>query len=198
MKIHKTLRKAIDLSRRIALTASVAAATLLTGSMIATGPVYANDIIVHPASCRATFLDQAFPMRWHEHFLMNPDTNQGTYIICPMGFDPDVVNLSAGSFNVTVFGGIMSGASGSLPACVFKIHDRRNLKQGVYIDRSPTLIYSQGMTSQTNGTQWAATLTTTRAAVATELGNNDLSQWAISTVCFMEPGYSVTQIWLND
>ncbi len=199
MSEKKLVRNAADLARKYSLTAVLSASTFLASGLIPSHSAHAGSIVVHPAACRATFLDQAFPMRWHEYFLMNPDSNVPTYIICPMTFDPDVVTLSnGGTFGVTVFGGIMSAASPGLPTCEFKVHNRDNLKQGIYIDRAPNHTYSEGLASQTNGTLWAAAANINRTDVSDDVGSTSQYFWALSVVCLMPPGYSVSQILLQD
>ena len=159
-------------------------------------PVLANDINVHPAACQAPFLNQAGPMRWHEYFLMNPANNVPTWVICPMTYDDDVVNFNnGGTFSVSLRGGKMDGASGGLPTCEFKVHSRDNLRQGVYIDRSPNRTFAQGLTSTTNGATWSASGTITRTDVSDDVGTGNQRYWGVSVVCLLQPGYSIS--WIN-
>ena len=177
------------------------AAALFAGALTTASPVLAKDITVHPASCRATFLNQAGPMRWHEYFLMNPDTNQSTYIICPMTYDPDVVVFggAGGQFSVQIYGGIMDGSGGSgLPFCEFKVHQRDNLRQGIYINRPPNHTYSIGMAAASQGNLWAASANVQFDDIAEDVGTTNWRNWAASLVCLMSPGHSVSWISLND
>jgi hypothetical protein len=138
-------------------------------------------------------------MRWHEHFIMNPSNNVATYVICPMNFDPSVVTLnSGGSFSVQVIGGRMDDAGTALPTCVFKVHRNTNLKQGIYIDRAPTQIYSEGMTSNSSGSLWAASVGVVRTDVSDDLETTSQYEWALSTVCLLPPGYGISQVRLLD
>jgi hypothetical protein len=179
--------------------AVMSACTLLVGGAITPAAVQANDIVTHPSNCRATFLNQAFPMRWHEHFLMNPASNQPTYVICPMTFDPDVVTFNnGGTFTVYVSGGIMSGASTDLPTCNFYAHSRFNLRQGIYIDRPPQATYGEGLAVTTSGAFWSAQTNVTRTDVATALDTGSQYNWAVSAVCLLPPGYSLSYIGLFD
>lgn len=200
MKAFEKTRELVHSVHRRTRPAACAALALLAGGLAATSPIYGNDIVVHPASCVAPFLFQAGPMRWHENFVMNPDTNsEATYLICPMDFNPDIVTLAAGgTFRIQVLGGRMDTAGTGLPTCEFKVHRNTNLKQGIYINRAPNQTYSEGMTSQSSGSLWGAFVDITRTDVSDDLGTADQHQWALATVCLLPLGYSISQIWLRD
>ena len=200
MKASKKIRELAQSAHRRTRPSVCAAVALLACGMAATSPTYSNDIVVHPASCVAPFLDQARPMRWHEHFVMNPDNaTEPTYLICPMDFNPSVVTLAAGgTFVVQVIGARMDTAGSGLPTCEFSVHRNTNLKQGIYLDRAPRQTYKEGLTANSSGSLWVATTTVTRTDVEDALGNANQFDWALATVCLLPLGYSISQIRLLD
>lgn len=106
-------RRARVIRSCLSATGTLALATVLTGP----GPVVADDINTAPTACVAPFLNQAFPMRWHENYLMNPLSGTRTWVICPLIHDNDEVDFDP-LFNVAITGGITPGANtGDRPVC---------------------------------------------------------------------------------
>jgi hypothetical protein len=132
-QLSQAKSKVVRLS--VALTSAIVLSGLFSPQSIA------NDVQVAPANCVAPYLDQAFPMRWHENYLMNPTSNIATWVICPMDLDVDVLPVGFVAF---VTGGIMSGASGELPSCFFTVNSAVNLLQPPFIP-GPAAIYTLSM-----------------------------------------------------
>ena len=172
--------------RRSVLVTSLIA--LLLG-VVTTERVSANDLNIQPATCVAPFLNQAFPMRWTEHFLMNPSDGVETWVVCPVNFDNDVVDLD-GTFIVT--GAVMSGASASAPVCYFTAYDRRNQKQLPYITGTDRT-YGAVIPVTKTGTSWSATLNVDRAGIVASIGGN-ANNWGAAVFCRLPVGHSVSQI----
>jgi hypothetical protein len=179
---------------------------MLTATLFALPQAQANDVNVPPSMCVAPFLDQAFPMRWHEHFLMNPSTGSRTWVICPLTFDNDVVTWSAPqpTVEIRVTGAISSDASlADVPQCFFTVADRLNLNQPPYV-MGPARTYQQGLGTTTNNPIpqiWQAAAITNiaamRAAIGTNPGTPDagaMNDWSSTVFCRLPPGYSLSQI----
>ncbi len=161
-------------------------------------PGAANDLNVHPASCVAPFLNQAFPMRWHENYLMNPANNRPTWVICPLNFDNDTSPITVGtSFIVEVIGRDMPGAEDTLPQCYFTLHSAFNLLLNPYADGA-SLIATDPLTTETlvieDATLWVAGGSGQRPRPATGNENFEL----VSVFCRLPAGYAISGIVLSD
>lgn len=183
--------------------AATASAIMLTATLLALPQAQANDVNVPPSMCVAPFLDQAFPMRWHEHFLMNPSTGTRTWVICPLTFDNDVVTWED-PISIRVTGAISSDSSlADVPQCFFTVADRLNLNQPPYV-MGPARTYQQGLGTVTNNPIpqiWQATSNTSiaamRAAIGTDPGISNgaaINDWSSTVFCRLPPGYSLSQI----
>ena len=199
MKAYEIIRKSVGGGCRHTTWAMFSAGALLAGGMATTYSAYADDMVVHPSSCVAPFLSQAGPMRWHEFFVMNPDTNIATYLICPINFDPDTSTLgSGGSFTVQVFGGRMDSAGSGLPTCEVKVHRNTNLRLGIYLNRPPDYTYKEGMPVSNSGSLWRASLSVNRTDIENKLDTTSQYEWALAAVCLLPPGYGVSQVRMRD
>ena len=115
------------------LLSTLLPATLLVIAGISTIPAAkaAEWYSVPPSACVAPFLYQAFPMRWHEAYLMNPADNIPTYVICPV--TTNAAELAGANYSAQIYGAKMSGASSDTPQCFFGVTDQYNLSQPPYI-----------------------------------------------------------------
>ena len=173
------------------------AAALLAGSVAFSPslPVHADDVNIHPSSCQAPYLDQAFPMRWHENYLMNPTSGVDTWVICPITFDND--DWTAGqSLDLKIVGGVMSGASGSNPSCYFSVHDARNLNQPPFVSGPATTFTTAFSGITKSGSLWeTATLTIPYDWIASALGTSK-NDWGASIFCLLPVGHGISQMQL--
>lgn len=188
----------------MAVSATLAATVILTTTMTGAPPVFANDVTVPPSMCVAPFLDQAFPMRWHEHFLMNPTSGSRTWVICPLTYDNDVVDWTTG-VSVRVTGGISPNVSlADVPVCYFTVADRTNLNQPPYIT-GPSKIYQQGLGTVANNPfpqVWQASgpnvpIASIRASIGTDPAVSNaaaMNDWSATVFCRLPPGYSISQV----
>jgi hypothetical protein len=172
----------------VALTSAIVLSGLFSPQSIA------NDVQVAPANCVAPYLDQAFPMRWHENYLMNPTSNIATWVICPMDLDVDVLPVGFVAF---VTGGIMSGASGELPSCFFTVNSAVNLLQPPFIP-GPAAIYTLSMQVDTLDTYpiWTAGIGVNALDVYAFLLDPEF--WSASIFCKLPPGYGISQLVISD
>jgi hypothetical protein len=177
----------------------LAALAIIAGLATTTSNTLANDINMHPAGCQAPFLDQAFPMRWHEMYLMNPASNRTTWVICPTTWDEDVVNWPAGASSfVEVHGAIESGASPNAPLCFFAAADRDNLQLPPYISipgGKKSFIQNLGTTK--TPPRWNAQASVSHDSILSALGNTGPFRWAVSVFCELPPGHAITNIFIT-
>lgn len=161
----------------------------------------ANDINIHPAACQAPFLDQAFPMRWHEFYLMNPADNRSTWVICPTTWDQDVVTWPVGgSTTVEIHGAIQAGASGDAPVCFFAATDRDNLQLPPYIETpGGARKFLQNLGTAMAEPRWSSSGNVSHASIWQALGGSstDPSRWGVSLFCQLPPGYAISNIFLT-
>jgi hypothetical protein len=182
---------------RILWLNGLGSAMLLAGLfMPLSNDVVANDVNIAPASCQAPFLNQAFPMRWHENYIMNPTSNPtATWVICPIPFDNDTL---PSTFGIAVAGGIMGGASSDLPTCFVTAQNGFNLSQPPYIS-GPSFKLTSSMTVELLANDprvWYGTRGIKRSDWETALV--DLDGGAASLFCKLPPGYSISTVLLND
>lgn len=188
-QVSQTQQKKVRLSVSVALTSAIVLSGLFAS------PSIASDVQVAPANCVAPYLDQAFPMRWHENYLMNPSTNIATWVICPMDLDAESFSPT---FSVFVAGGIMSGASGELPSCFFTVNSASNLLQPQYIYGAASK-YQLSMPVAVVPTSpiWYASVPVTTSDISTWLVDSS-RYWAVSLFCKLPPGYSISQLHIHD
>lgn len=181
---------------RTFLTTIPAMALLLAGTTI--GPrADASDINVHPSNCVAPLLNQAFPMRWHEWYLMNPASNQATFVLCPMPYDGEVVPIVGQVAVIT--GSRMSGASNEPPLCFFTVVDRLNADLGEFGNLGNKRAFTVAMQTQEAFPLWAAVSPQISAAALASAGvSGNPKDWSVATFCNMSPGFAITQILLQD
>jgi hypothetical protein len=97
-------------------------------------PMTANAaaVSVHPASCVAPFLFQAEKIRWHEHFVLNPSTNQQTWVVCPINVDTDFDGESTTYVGASL---VRTKGADTTPAqCFFTAHNAINQNLGEFND----------------------------------------------------------------
>ncbi len=150
---------------------------------------------VPPSACFAPFLNQAFQLRWHEAYLMNPLDSVATYVICPLTVD--VADL-APNIAVGVWGANMPGALSS-PQCFFSVTDQDNLSQPPYTT-GVTRRYGTALPTTIAGSLWQAVTASpiTRAAIDTAIGppTSALTQ-ANAAFCLLPPGWGISQVVLT-
>ena len=149
-----------------------------------------------PSSCVAPFLDQAFRMRWHESYLMNPSDSMLTWVICPIEATPQ--NLTGSNYYVYIQGAKMDGASSDSPRCFLAITDRQNLSQPPYLDVvGGKRKYITALNTNLSGTLWTAypfsSITTSQ--VSNDIGGSTSPYTqAVTVFCSLPPGYSISQV----
>jgi hypothetical protein len=149
-----------------------------------------------PSNCVAPFLDQAFRMRWHESYLMNPADSIPTWVICPIETSPQ--NLTDSNYYAFVQGAKMDGASSDSPRCFLAITDRQNLSQPPYLDVvGAKRKYIVALNTALSGTIWSASpfSSITASQVSTDIGGSTSPYTQVVTLfCALPPGYSISQV----
>lgn len=179
------------------LLSTLLPATLLVIAGVSTIPTAkaAAFYTVPPSACFAPFLNQAFQLRWHEAYLMNPLDSVATYVICPLTVD--VANLGP-NIGVGVWGANMSGALSS-PQCFFSVTDKDNLSQPPYIT-GVMRRYGTALPTTIAGSLWQAVTApvVTRAAIDAAIGppTSPLTQ-ANAVFCLLPPGWGISEIALS-
>jgi len=169
------------------LTSLGIAATLLT----APGVSFSDDLNVAASNCSAPFLDQAFPMRWHQNYLMNPSSNGATYVICPLSFDNDILPPL---FDIGVIGSWMSGASSTAPSCFFTANAAFNTTQSPFRSGN-NAIYKKFMPLAflDSDDVWVAEAVISAADIAAAIGPSP-NFWVASVFCNLSQGFSISGI----
>jgi hypothetical protein len=147
---------------------------------------------VPPSACFAPFLNQAFQLRWHEAYLMNPLDSVATYVICPLSVDAFALGPNIG---VGVWGANMSGAVGS-PQCFFTATDQKNLSQPPYIT-GVMRRYGTALPTTIAGSLWQAVTASpiTRGAIDTAIGLPTNAGTQVNAVfCLLPPGWGISQV----
>lgn len=156
--------------------------------LLLTPPALANDVQMAPSDCVAPYLSQAFPMRWHENYLMNPTSNTATWVICPVTYDVDVLPTS---FVASVVGGRMSGASAELPSCFLTVNSAVNLAQPPFINgpADKAILRMDVQLLSSDPRIWLA-------AVGAPGGVPPLT--AMTMFCKLPPGYGISQLQISN
>ena len=193
---NKSLSAMLDaVPRRLLSTLLPAALLVIAGlSTIPTARAAAY-YSVPPSACVAPFLNQAFQLRWHEAYLMNPLDSVATYVLCPLTVDvPDLApNIAVG-----VWGANMSGALSS-PQCFFGATDQDNLSQPPYI-AGVKRRYVTALPTTIAGSLWQAISAPaiTRTAIDTAIGApTNASTQANAVWCLLPPGWGISQLVLT-
>jgi len=193
--------KDLQLIRRSTCTrfTSIAAGMvlLLTGTVTTTAS--ASNIIMHPAGCQAPFLSQAGPMRWHEHYLMNPASNISTFVICPLTFDDDLVTFTAGfgSF-IDIAGAIQNGAASQSPVCFFAAAASDNLNLDPYITMGGGgRTFIQPLSTSLSFPLWESVGTVSHDAIIAATGTPNPVYWNVALFCQLPPGYALSTLHLE-
>lgn len=175
------------------LLSTLLPATLLVIAGLATMPAAKAAALysVPPSACFAPFLNQAFQLRWHEAYLMNPSDSVATYVICPLSVD--VVDLTT-NIQVGVYGANMSGAVSS-PQCFFGVTDQGNLSQPPYIDGVKRR-YGTALPTTISGSLWQAiSPVITRTVIDTAIGSPTSAVTQTNAAfCLLPPGWGISQI----
>jgi hypothetical protein len=168
---------------------------------VAFAPSVAVADLNQPAlACQAPFLDQAEPMRWHEHYLMNPPTNRGTWVVCPLPIESD--NMTA-TFRIGAFGNFLPGnvtvPPGEFPTCIVNIIDITNQHLAGYINNpGQKRIYQAVLATQNpQNTLWSAASPISIANVVAAIGQtcqNPADCWGVSLNCYLPTGYALNMV----
>lgn len=165
--------------------------------LTAAGNSVSNDLNVAPSTCRAPYVDQAGPMRWHEHYLMNPSSNRDTWVICPLIFDNDIL-IAPGTYAARVRGSFMTDASDEPPTCFFTANHIRNTTQEPYRsgnNRTYTIHLPTAMGTGGEGWYARAEFFFENIGAAIGVGPNDVY---FSVFCKLTSGYSISGINILD
>ncbi len=169
---------------------NVAMLMALAASMLP-APSAADDLNIPAAACQAPYLDQAFPMRWHENYLMNPSWNRETWVICPMPFDNDALPVA---FVVAAIGSYMNDASPTAPACFVSVTASYNTTQPPFRSGN-NYKYTQAMPTAfvPDEPLWVAETVIDANVVASVIGP-DPDFWVSTVFCKLPSGYSITSL----
>lgn len=175
----------------IGLASAVGAAVLAPSVAVA-------DLNQPALACQAPYLDQAEPMRWHEHYLMNPPTNRGTWVVCPLPIESN--NMTA-TFRIGAFGNFLPGnvtvPPGEFPRCYVNIVDLQNQDLTPYISNpGQRRIYTALLATQNpvNTLWWSASALSVQA-VANAIGQTcGPDCWGVSVNCYLPTGYALGMV----
>jgi hypothetical protein len=171
---------------------------LSIASVIGLSPMTANaDLNVPALACQAPFLAQAEPMRWHEHYLMNPANNRGTWVVCPLPIESDAM---ANTFVIGAFGNFIPGTvtipPGEFPSCYVNIIDLNNQHLVGFINNpGQRKIYTALLQTQNpRNTLWSVASALSVQNVVNTIGqscNNPADCWGVSINCYLPSGYAL-------
>jgi hypothetical protein len=175
---------------------SVLAAVALSVPALILPRIAVGDLNVPALACQAPFLYQAEGLRWHEHYLMNPTNNQGTWVVCPLPIESD--NMTT-QFVIGAFGNFLAGASNESPFCYLNIIDLQNQHlQGFIENPGQRKIYTRLLQTQNpvNTLWWVATQVSTADIVAA-IGQscvNAADCWGVSVNCYLPVGHGLNMV----
>lgn len=172
------------------------ATSLAVASFGLTPGVATADLNVPALACQAPFLYQAEPMRWHEHYLMNPPGNQGTWVVCPLPIE--TLNMN-NTFTIGAFGNFISGQSNESPYCYLNIIDITNQHlQGFLENPGQMKIYQRLLSTQNPiNTLWRVVSTVTVQEVVNRIGQsctNPADCWGVSLNCYLPTGHGLNMV----
>jgi hypothetical protein len=189
--VAQTERELMNIPKLVAYSMALASVSGLA-------PMTASaDLNVPALSCQAPFLDQAEPMRWHEHYLMNPANNRGTWIVCPLPIESDIMN---NTFVIGAFGNFIPGTvtipPGEFPSCYVNIIDINNQHLEGYINNpGQRKIYSVLLQTQNPvNTLWSVASAISVQNVVNTIGQsctNPADCWGVSINCYLPSGYAL-------
>jgi hypothetical protein len=181
---------------RFGIQVRTAAAIAGLAAAAAAPPMFATDVNVAPSSCKAPFLDQAFPMYFHENYVMNPSDNIPTWVICGIPFDNDLINITSQT-TIGVVGSEMAGASTESPQCYFTVNSLFNTTQFPYRPGN-NLIYTTTLPLTGNSAdQWVAARLVSYSDVAAAVGSNP-DYWVATAWCRLPSGHSISGVVATD
>lgn len=179
------------------VSAITAFAVMTTGAALMVPNSASGDLNVPALACQAPFLDQAEPMRWHEHFLMNPPGNRTTWVVCPLPVETDVMN---NTFTVGAFGNFIPNAAGSeAPLCYVNIIDITNQHiQEFWENPGQMKVYQRLLDTQNPiNTIWSVASNLSVAEINARLNSpcaNPPDCWGVSLNCKLPPGYGLNMV----
>ena len=174
------------------MTKSLLAAAVFGTALFSTTAATA-DVNVPGLACQAPFLDQAFPMRWHEHYVLNPIGNQKTWVVCPLSFESTAIPQN---FAVAVFGMKQPGTQ-EFPRCFVNFIDLTNQHLPGVVDNPGQKHLAQALMSNTDpqGQRWISFINANVQGVTSAVASNcGPACWTISVNCELPPGYAVQMV----
>ncbi|MCG6984525.1 MAG: hypothetical protein LJE61_04865 [Thiocapsa sp.] len=174
------------------ITNVVLGAVACCTAMVST-PAAQADVNVPALECVAPFLNQAFPMRWHEHYLLNPLGNQATWVVCPLSFEHTALPQR---FAVAVFGVKQPGTT-QFHRCVVNFIDLFNEDIPGVSDNPAQNLIASGLMANPNqpGQRWVSVINATIPGVTNAIGGGcGPACWTISVNCLLPPGFAVQMI----
>lgn len=181
MKLHRSL-----------VSTLVATAIVAIGLVSHTGVARA-DTQVPALACQAPYLDQAFRLRWHEHYLHSEAGNPTTWVVCPITLETD--NIGA-NFEVWVTGIRESTASG-FPLCFVNVVSLWNENAPFYQNqaRNYKAIYQLQELNTGRPALWVHSVRLSRAQVEADVGDGrDVNWYTFSINCRLPPQISMQMI----
>jgi hypothetical protein len=178
--------------REMSVTKTVVTAIACCASVFATTVAQA-DINVPGLACQAPFLDQAFPMRWHEHYILNPRGNQTTWVVCPLSFESSGVPQN---FAVYVSGVKQPGTT-SFHRCYVNFIDIANQDiPGVVDNPGQNFVATYLLpNSDQAGQRWVSAQGFTIGGVTGDVGSAcGPACWTISVNCELPGGFALQMV----
>jgi hypothetical protein len=172
-------------------------ATIAAVPAVFTPGVASADLNVPALACQAPYLDQAEPMRWHEHYLMNPPGNRGTWVVCPLPIETDNMNTT---FMIGAFGNFVPGTQtippGEFPSCYVNIIDLTNQHLDPFINNpGQARTYRKLLATQNpQNTLWSVQSPLSMQEVVNAIGQTCPSPadcWGVSINCYLPTGYAL-------
>lgn len=191
--------------KRGVISTSITAAIAGVSSLVSVAPVTA-DINIGALACQPPFLAQAANLRWHEHYLINPNvpSSVDTWVVCNIAFDSSRVPET---FYVGAFGNAIVPGTNAL--CYAQIVDIRNqhIPEGDFLpNKGQEMIFTKVMSTQnpanTLWSSWAKlTQTQVKAAMMDPVpspvdpsATKDVKYWSIALSCMLKPGQALNTV----
>ena len=167
----------------------------LIGATFQINAVAQEMYLTHPSSCVAPFLFQAERMRWHEHFLMNPDVGQRTWVVCPIDMYVDDMGVpESGNWAIQVYLQKMPTAVMVQPKCFFTVHSVLNQKWGNYIN-GDAITFTSPLPLQTSDGITVAQGVASVGDIIELLGSEAAAApFHLAVYCRLDPGWGLNGV----
>jgi hypothetical protein len=188
--------KMFKMKRVMTATWSIAAASMCAISAALMPNIVVADLNVPALACQAPYLDQAEPMRWHEHYLMNPPDNRGTWVVCPLPIETNNMNAT---FMLGAFGNYIIGHTPEQAFCYLNVIDLANQHlEGFIPNPGQKKIYTRLLdTRNPQNTLWSVQSRVTMQEVVNAIGQtcqNAADCWGVSLNCYLPSGYGLNMV----